>query len=63
MILIQILTINNNYLMKNKTLWNYLLGGWSLGKLRIWPWKAEAWARRTPNRKADIKIGKQNAGN
>lgn len=49
--------------MKNKTFWNYLFGGWSVGKLRIWPWKAEAWARRTPNRKADIKIGKQNAGN
>ena len=53
MILIQILTINNNYLMKNKTLWNYLLGGWSLGKLRIWPWKAEAWRVRAPHRKAD----------
>ena len=53
MILIQIPTINNNYLMKNKTLWNYLLGGWSLGKVRIWPWKAEAWRVRTPLRKAD----------
>lgn len=43
---------------KKLNLWRYLLGGWSLGKLRIWPWKSEAWAMRTPNRKADVKISK-----
>ena len=43
---------------KKKTIWGYLFGGWSLGKLRIWPWKAEAWAARTPHREADVKISK-----
>ncbi len=43
---------------KKLNLWRYLFGGWSLGKLRIWPWKSEAWALRTPNRGADVKISK-----
>ncbi len=43
---------------KSKTFWRYLFGGWSLGKLRVWPWVAEVWLKRTPHRKADIKIGK-----
>lgn len=40
---------------KRMNIWNYLFGGWSLGKLRIWPWKAEAWVVRTPRRKPDVK--------
>lgn len=33
---------------------SWLFGGWSLGKLRIWPWKMEFWGRRTPERKPDF---------
>lgn len=43
--------------MKTKrTFWSRLLGGYSVGKLRIWPWKAEFWRMRTPTKEADIKL-------
>jgi len=36
--------------------WRWLVGGYSVGKLRIWPWKAEFWRMRTPQKEADIKM-------
>ncbi len=40
---------------RKKSFWGYVFGGWSFCKLRIWPWKAEFWGLRTPNKEADIK--------
>ena len=40
----------------NRDLLSYIFGGWSLGKLWVWPWKAEAWLKRTPKLNPDIKF-------
>ncbi len=36
--------------------WRWLTGGYSFGKLRVWPWKAEFWRLRTPQKRADMEL-------
>ena len=42
--------------MKNKmNILNWIFGGLSFGKLRVWPWKAEFWRLRCGRNDADIR--------
>ena len=45
---------NLSIMNSNHTIWSWLFGGLSFGKMRIWPWRAEFWRVRIPGRKADI---------
>lgn len=40
----------------NRTFWDWIFGGFSIGKLRIWLWKGEFWGLREPAKKADIEL-------